>query len=85
MGQNILGQSGYRIFKSTISLEQNNKKPNFLHVDMDSQKIEVDQKNICVGVVKNGCGYSVLRTLKLAVCPGEMTKEIDFWYVDTNS
>ena len=30
-------------------------------------------KNIGVGVVKNGCGYSVLRTLKLAVCQGEMS------------
>ena len=42
MGQDALGQSDYRIFKSTISLEQNDKKPRFLQVDTDSQKLEVD-------------------------------------------
>ena len=42
MGQNALGQSDYRIFKSTISLEQNDEKPDFLHVDTDSWKVEVD-------------------------------------------
>ena len=29
MGQDALGQSDYRMFKSTISLEQNDKKPRF--------------------------------------------------------
>ena len=29
-------------------------------------------KNIGVDLVKNGCGHSVLRTLKLTVCQGEM-------------
>ena len=42
MDQNAVGQSDYRIFKSTISLEQNHKKAWFLHVDTDSWKIEVD-------------------------------------------
>ena len=43
MGQNVLGQSDYRIFKSTISLEQKKmKKPDFLHFDTDSWKVEGD-------------------------------------------
>ena len=29
-------------------------------------------KNIGVGEVRNGCGHSVFRTLKWAVCQGEM-------------
>ena len=33
MGQNGLGQSDYRIFKSTISLEQNDEKAWKLEVD----------------------------------------------------
>ena len=43
------------------------KKPDFLHVDTDSWKSEVG-----VSMVQNGCGHSVLRTLKFAVCQGEM-------------
>ena len=42
MGQNALSQSDCRIFKSTISVEQNDEKPDFLHVDTDSWKVEVD-------------------------------------------
>ena len=37
-------------------------------------------KNIGVGMVKNGCGHSVLRTLKLAVCQGKMN-EINWFLV----
>ena len=44
MGQNTLGQSDYRIFKSTISLEQNDEKVWFFHVGKDSWNIEVDWK-----------------------------------------
>ena len=36
MGQNAFSQSDYKIFKSTISLEQNDEKPDFLHVDTNS-------------------------------------------------
>ena len=39
-----LCQSGYRIFKSAISAEQNDEKPDFLYVEKDSWKIEVDWK-----------------------------------------
>ena len=42
-------------------------------------------KIIGVGLVKNRCGHSVLRTLKLAVCQGKMNEINWFWCVDTNS
>ena len=42
IGQNALGQSHYRIFKSTISIEQHDEKTWFLHADTDSWKLEVD-------------------------------------------
>ena len=41
MGQNALGQSDYRIFKSTNFLDKMMKKPDFLDVDTDLQEIEV--------------------------------------------
>ena len=31
-------------------------------------------KNIRVGIIKNGCGNSVLRSLKLAVCQVKMNE-----------
>ena len=43
------------------------KKPDFLHVDTDSWKLKVDQKILGVGMVRNGCGHSGLRALKLAL------------------
>ena len=79
MGQNALGQSDYGIFKSTISLEQVNEKAWFCacwYRFMESRSL---LKNIGVGVVKNGCGHSVLRTLKLAVCQGKMNEINWFW------
>ena len=59
--QNAVSQSDYRIFKSTISL--------------DSWKIEVDWKNIGVGMVNFRCDHSILRTLKLAVCQKKKKKK----------
>ena len=44
MGQNALGQLDCRICKSTISREQNDEKPDFWHVDVDSWKLKVDWK-----------------------------------------
>ena len=38
------------------------KKPDFLHVDADSQKFT----DSCRFVVKNGCGHFRFRTLELA-------------------
>ena len=72
MGQNHLGQSDYRIFRSTISLEQNAEKALFYASWYRSMEIRSWLKNIEEGMVKNGCGHFVLRTLKLAVCLGEM-------------
>ena len=44
MGHNAYGRSDCRIFKSTVSPEENDEKPDFLHVDTDSWKLKVDQK-----------------------------------------
>ena len=42
MGQDILGQSDCRIFKSTLSIEQNDGKAWFLCVGTDSWKLKVN-------------------------------------------
>ena len=42
MDQNALGQSDCRIFKPTISPEQNVEKARFLDVGTDSWKLKVD-------------------------------------------
>ena len=42
MGQNDLGQSDCRIFKLSMSYEQNDEKASFLHVDTDSRKLKVN-------------------------------------------
>ena len=73
MGQNALSQSDYSIFKSTISLEQNDEKASFFACWYRFMENRSWLKNIWVGMVKNGCGHSVLWTLKLAVCQGEMS------------
>ena len=52
------------------------KKPDFVHVDTFSWKLEIDWQIL-------GCGHSVLRTLKLAVCQGEMNGinlNLVYWY-----
>ena len=54
-----------RIFKSIISQEHNDETASFFYVDTNSQKISLEKK-IWLGTVKNGCGQSVLWTLKLA-------------------
>ena len=36
MDQNALDQSDCSIFELTISLEQNDEKPDFVHIDADS-------------------------------------------------
>ena len=67
MDQNALGQSDCRIFKSTISLEQNNQKAWFLACWYKFMEIKIWLKIIGVDMVKNGCGQLGHRTLKLAV------------------
>ena len=67
MCQNVLSQSDYRIFKLTISLEQNDEKAWFFAFYYILIEIESWLKNAGVGIVRNRCGQSGLRTLKLAV------------------
>ena len=64
MGQNALGQSDCRIFKSTVSLEQNDEKASFLVYWYRFMEIKSWSKNVGVDMVKNGCGP---RTLKLSL------------------
>ena len=80
IGQNALSQSDYRIFNSTVSLEQNDEKTWLFAWWYRFMKVRSWLKNIGVTVVKNRCGHSVLRTLKLAVCQGEIS-EIDWFLV----
>ena len=42
MNQNALDQSDCRISTSNISPEQNDDKPEFLHVDTNSLKLKVE-------------------------------------------
>ena len=50
------------------------KKPDFLHVDTDSWETEVYYKNIGLDIIGNGCGHSVLKALKVAVCQGTVNE-----------
>ena len=68
MGQNPLNQSDCSIFKLAISLEQNDEKAWFFACWCRFIEIKSWLKNIVVGMARNGCGYSGLMTLKLAVC-----------------
>ena len=67
MGQNAPNQSDCRIFKLTVSLKENNEKARFFTYWYRFMEIKNWSKNIGVGMAKNGCGHSGLRTLKLAV------------------
>ena len=60
MGQFALGQSDYRIFKSNISLEQNDEMTDLLPVDTNLSKLKIEK-------YWGGCGHSGHRTQKLAV------------------
>ena len=44
MGRSALGQWDCKIFKLTLSPEQNDKKSLFLHVDTNSLQLKVDWK-----------------------------------------
>ena len=67
MDQNAFGQSGRRIFKSTLFPEQNDEKAWFFAYWYKFIEIKSWLKNIGVGVVINGCTNYGCRTLKLAI------------------
>ena len=67
MCQNVLGQSDCRIFKSTISLEQNGEKVWFFACWYKFIEIKSWLKNIGMSMVINVCSHSGCRYLKLAV------------------
>ena len=62
------------IFKSTIFLEQNDEKAWFFASWYRFMESSSWLKNTGVIIIKNGCGHSVLRTLKLAVSQGKMNE-----------
>ena len=78
MDQNGLGQSDCRILKLTKSPEQKDEKAWFFAWWYRLMKIKSWLKNIGVGMVKNGCGYSGLRTLKLAVSQNKIWNKLVF-------
>ena len=83
MCQNGLGQSDCRIFKSTISLEQNDEKVWFFACWYRFMEIKSWLKNIRMSVVINGCVHSGYRNLKLAVSHKEINGInwfLVFWY-----
>ena len=80
MDQNALDQSDCSIFKLTISPEQNDEKAWFFAYWCIFIETKSWLKNIGVGMVKDGCGHSGLRTLKLAV-PQEGTNGVSGFLV----
>ena len=62
MGQNTLGQTDFRIFKTNISLEQSDEIALFFECWCKFTKITSWVKNFGVFEVKKGCGYSAPRT-----------------------
>ena len=78
MGESPCSQSEFRIFKSTISLGQNDEKIWFLACWYRFMGSRSWLKNIEEGNVKSGFGHSVLKTLKLAVSQGKMY-QVDFF------
>ena len=83
MCQNVLGPSDCRIFKSTISLEQNDEKVWFFACWYNFVEIKSWLKNIGISVVINVCAHSGCRNLKLTVSQ-IVTNGINwlllFWY-----
>ena len=67
MDQNVLNQSDCSIFKLTMSLEQKDEKGWFFAYWCRFIKVKSYLENIGMGMVKNGCGYSGLKALKLDV------------------
>ena len=67
-GQSALGQSDCRIFKSTISLEQNDKIVQFFACWLNLIKMKSWLNNVQVCLVKNVWHHFGRGILKLAVC-----------------
>ena len=67
IGQNAFCQSDYTIFKSTLSLEENDEKAWFFACCYRQIEIKSWLKNIEVGTVKTGCGHYGPSTLEPAV------------------
>ena len=73
-GKNLVPEIWPKMLLANISLEQNNEKAWFFACWYRFMENRSWLKNIGVGMVKNWCGHSILRTLKLAVCQGKRNK-----------
>ena len=81
-------QSDLRIFKSTLSLEQNDEKAWIFACWYRFMEIKSWSKSIGVGMVKNGCDHSGIKTLKLDASQKAINWTswfLDCWFVATNS
>ena len=81
--QNVPSQSDSKIFKSTISLEQNDEKVWFFACWYKFIEIKSWLKNTGMGVVINVCAHSDFRFLKLAVSQAVINGInwlLVFWY-----
>ena len=65
MSKNVVIQWDCKIFKSTITLEQRDERAWLFAFWYRFMEVKYSLKNM--GMVKNGCDHSGLRTLKLAV------------------
>ena len=86
MSQNVLAQSDCKIFKSVISLKQNDERAWFFACRYIFMEIKSWLKNFGVNVVKNGCGHGVHGTPILTVSQEEINRVNWFFScVDKNS
>ena len=85
MDQNAFCQIECRIFKSAISLEQNDESAWFFTCWYKFMEIKIWLENIGVGIVKYGCGHSVHGTLTLVVFQEGINGITDILHADTNS
>ena len=74
IGQNTLGQWDCRVFKSTISLEQNDEKAWSFAWWFKFFGIKTWLENIGVGMGINWCAHSVCMTVKLVATEEEINR-----------
>ena len=60
MGQNVLSQSDRRISSQLYLQNKSFKSPDFLHVDTNSHKLTVNQKEFWLDMIKIGVARLVM-------------------------
>ena len=82
--QKALDQSAGRIFKSTISLEQNDDIARFFTCQYKFMKIKCWLKNFWVGMVKNRCDHFGQGIQRSSVSQKQTDRVTWFLHADTN-